>query len=153
MLRPHRQLRTAVKILPFRVCAARGDSLLRSEARAVNGLRSDERGRDRRLTSQEIFALVTGLAGAKPGHFVLLEGAAPRNEERLWLRCYRSGSMTLSFGFSRQAGHIRVAVQGLGALGLVSLQEPEFATVSAALDAARAVLQGFADLNAPGDAL
>jgi hypothetical protein len=100
------------------------------------------------LTALEIVALVNGLVGGQPGNFVLLEGTGQNIRNRLWLRYYRAGCMSVSFGFSRCEGRIRVAIQGLDVLGLRALREPEFDNISAALDAVEAVVKamnGLAD--------
>ncbi len=81
---------------------------------------------------------------AQPGNFVSLDGIRRRSRERLRLRCYPAA---LSFGFSRSAGGIRVAIDGLEVLGLVTLREPEFDTISAAIYFAGAVIQAVAGLR------
>ena len=100
------------------------------------------------LTPTQMVTLVNGLAGGQPGIFVLVEGTEQQPQDRLWLRCYRPGSTALSFGFSRHGGRIRVAVKGLEMFGLMmTLQEPEFDTVSAALEAVQVVIQATIGLS------
>jgi hypothetical protein len=115
---------TRVNVLPFPRCPAGG------------------------LTMADLVTLVNGLAGGQPGILVLVDGSAQQAQDRLWLRCYRPGVTPLSFGFSRHTGRIRVAVKGLERFGLMmTLQEPEFDTVAAALEAVRVVIQATMDLS------
>jgi hypothetical protein len=95
-------------------------------------------------------ALVNGRAGGQYGNFVFVSGTGQLPQDRLWLRCYRPGEPALSFGFTRHAGRLRVA-QGLERFGLVmALQEPEFDTVSATLDAVQVVIQATIGLSIAG---